>query len=387
MSALTVEQFRERFPIFRHRCYVNSCSQGALATDVEAAMHAWLHSWHEHGSPWETWVETVETLRTEFAASIGAGREEIAIVPSATAGINAIASALDFGQARREVVLGEFEFPTMAHPWLAHARRGADIRWARASGDALPIDAYEAVVSERTLIVPATHVCFRNGHRTDIRALTALAHAHGACVFLDDYQRTGSGPIDVHELGVDFMVTGALKYLIAAAGIAFLYVRRDLIGRLEPTVTGWFGRANPFAYAHDTLDWAPTAARFEGGTPPVPNAYAALAGLRLLDRVGYEAIGRHVDRLVWRYRSEVEAAGFAVRTPADPARRGPLVVVQSTDGPALVSRLAARGIIASCRGNGLRVSFHAYNDDADVTTVVRALEAERALLTSAVAER
>jgi selenocysteine lyase/cysteine desulfurase len=383
MSTLTVEQFRERFPIFRRRCYVNSCSQGALSIDVEDAMRGWLASWHEHGSPWETWVESVETLRGEFAAAIGASRDEIAIVASATAGINAIASALDFGGPRREVVMGDFEFPTMAHPWLAQARRGAVVRWARASGDLLPTEAYQAVIGERTLIVPATHVCFRNGHRTDIRALTALAHAHGAYVFLDDFQRTGSGPIDVHELGVDFMVTGALKYLIAAAGIGFLYVRRDLIERFQPTVTGWFARANPFAYRHDTLDWPTTAARFEAGTPPVPSAYAALAGLRLLNQVGFEAIGRHVGRLVTHYRAEVEAAGFAVRTPADPARRGPLVVVESTDGPTLVSRVAARGIIASCRDNGLRVSFHAYNDDADVTTVLEALEAEASMVCAA----
>ena len=265
MPALSLDQFRARFPIFTRRCYVNSCSQGALSTDVEEALRCWLDSWQQSGSPWEMWVETVETLRTEFAASIGAGRDEIAIVASATAGLNAIASALDFGGPRNEVVLGEFEFPTTAHPWLARARRGATVRWARAAGDLLPIDAYQAVVSDRTLVVPATHVCFRNGHRTDIRALTALAHAHGAYVFLDDYQRTGSGPIDVHELGIDFMVTGALKYLIAAAGIGFLYVRRDLIERLEPTVTGWFGRLNPFAYDHTTLDWAGTASRFEGG--------------------------------------------------------------------------------------------------------------------------
>jgi selenocysteine lyase/cysteine desulfurase len=380
MPALSLDQFRARFPIFTRRCYVNSCSQGALSTDVEEALRCWLDSWQQSGSPWEMWVETVETLRTEFAASIGAGRDEIAIVASATAGLNAIASALDFGGARNEVVLGEFEFPTTAHPWLAQARRGATVRWARAAGDLLPMDAYQAVVSERTLIVPATHVCFRNGHRTDIRALTALAHAHGAYVFLDDYQRTGSGPIDVHDLGLDFMVTGALKYLIAAAGIGFLYVRRDLIERLEPTVTGWFGRLNPFAYDHTTLDWAGTASRFEAGTPAVPNAYAALAGLRLLDRAGYETIGGHVERLVGRYRSAAAAAGFLVRTPDDPSRRGPLVVVQSTDGPALVSRLAARGVIASCRGNGLRVSFHAYNNDEDVTAVIEALEAEATLL-------
>jgi selenocysteine lyase/cysteine desulfurase len=276
--------------------------------------------------------------------------------------------------------MGEFEFPTMAHVWLAQQRRGAAIRWARAAGDRLEIDAYRAVIDERTLVVPATHVCFRNGHRTDIAALTTLAHASGAYVFLDDYQRTGSGPLDVRALGVDFMVTGCLKYLLAAAGVAFLYVRRELVDRFEPTITGWFGRVNPFAFRIDELDWASTASRFESGTPPVPSAYAALGALDLLDRIGYDVVERQVERLVERYRSAADAGGFVVRTPAETARRGPLVVVESVDAPALVSRLAARGIVASSRGNGLRVSFHAYNNDADVNAVMDALEAESALL-------
>ena len=111
--------------------YVNSCSQGALSTDVEAAMHEYLASWHEHGSPWELWVEQVEALRTAFARSIGADRDEIAVMPSASAGINAVASALDFSGPRSTVVMGEFEFPTMAQVWLAQQRRGATIRWAK----------------------------------------------------------------------------------------------------------------------------------------------------------------------------------------------------------------------------------------------------------------
>jgi selenocysteine lyase/cysteine desulfurase len=385
MSTFSPTQFRSRFPIFRNRVYVNSCSQGALSTDVEAAMHEYAESWHTAGSPWEHWVEKVEQLRTRFAASIGAAREEIAVMPSASAGINAIASALGFGDGTRgtprsHVALGAFEFPTMAHVWLAQRRRGAVIRWAPASGDRLDVTAYDAVIDERTLIVPATHVCFRNGHKTDIAALTALAHERGAMVFLDDYQQTGSGPIDVHTLGVDFMVTGCLKYLLAAAGVAFLYVRRDLIERLEPTITGWFGRVDPFAFRIDEVDWPPAAARFESGTPPVPNAYLAIAALDLLDRIGYDEIGRQVARLVDRCHRAAEAAGFVVRTPREPERRGPLIVIQSIDAPALVARLAVRGIIASCRGNGLRVSFHAYNTDEDVDAVVAALEAEAGLL-------
>ena len=377
---MTLDEFRARFPILGRRVYVNSCSQGALSTDVDEAMRSYLDSWHQGGSPWELWVEQVERLRARFAASIGADADEIAVTPSASAGINAIASALAFDGRRSHVVIGDFEFPTMAQVWLAQERRGAVIRRARAEADTLPLAGYDAVIDGRTLIVPATHVCFRNGHRTDIGGLVRLAHERGAYVFLDDYQRTGSGPIDVHALGVDFMVTGCLKYLLAAAGIGFLYVRRDLIEPLEPTFTGWFGRVNPFAFRIDALDWPPGANRFESGTPPVPNAYAALAALELLDRIGYDVVGRQVHRLAGRYASAARDRGFVVRTPAAPGCRGPLVVVQSLDGPSLVMKLAARGIIASCRGNGLRVAFHAYNTDGDVDAVVSALAAESPLL-------
>jgi selenocysteine lyase/cysteine desulfurase len=387
---MTLDEFRSRFPIFKRRVYVNSCSQGALSTDVDGALRGYLDSWHESGSPWEMWVAEVERLRARFAASIGAGVDEIAVMPSASAGINAVASALSFTGPRSHVVIGDFEFPTMAQIWLAQERRGASIRRARAlstAPDMLPLEAYDRVIDERTLIVPATHVCFRNGHKSDIAGLVRLSHDRGAYVFLDDYQRTGSGPIDVHALGVDFMVTGCLKYLIAAAGIAFLYVRRDLIERFEPTVTGWFGRVNPFAFRIDELDWPAGANRFESGTPPVPNAYAALAGLELLDRIGYDVVGKQVDHLVAGYASAAADAGFVVRTPAAADRRGPLVVVQSVDGPALVEKLAARGIIASCRGNGLRIAFHGYNTEGDVDAVVSALVAESGLLERATAAK
>jgi len=135
MSRLSPSEFRSRFPIFGRRVYVNSCSQGALSTDVEASMREYMESWGADGSPWELWVEKVDELRAAFAASIGADREEIAVLPSASAGINAVISALDFSGPRSTVVMGEFEFPTMAQAWLAQQSRGAVIQWVRADGD------------------------------------------------------------------------------------------------------------------------------------------------------------------------------------------------------------------------------------------------------------
>jgi selenocysteine lyase/cysteine desulfurase len=373
MSRLTLEGFRARFPLLARRVYVNSCSQGALSTDVEAALSCFTRSWHEEGSPWERWVGEVERLRTALATLVGADADEIAIMPSASAAIAAVATSLRFDAGRRRVVLGQFEFPTMAHGWLAQQPRGASIAWVPSANEELPVDAYARHVDDRTLIVPLTHICFRNGYRLDVPGVVSLCHERGAYVFLDDYQQTGTRPLDVHRLGVDFMVTGALKYLLGPAGVAFLYVRRALIDRLEPLVTGWFGRRDPFAFAADRLDWSMTARRFETGTPPIPNAYAACAGIELLQAIGIDTIERQIAALVDRFATGARQLGLDMITPQNPARRGPLVVIRMADAPGIVGRLAAAGIIASARGDGLRVSFHAYNNDEDVDAVLAAL--------------
>jgi selenocysteine lyase/cysteine desulfurase len=378
MTCMSLERFRGRFPLLGQRVYVNSCSQGALSTDVETAFGTFMESWHAGGSPWEEWIGQVERLRAAAAAVIGADPDEVAIAPNASVAISAIATALPFNTARTKVVLGEFEFPTMAHVWLAQQARGAEVAWVNAEGETLPCRAYAAQVDARTCIVPVTHVCFRNGYRVDVPRLVALCRDRGALVFLDDYQRTGTAPLDVHALGVDFLVTGALKYLLGPSGIAFLYVRRALIEQLTPLVTGWFGRANPFAFAARSLDWSATARRFETGTPPVPNAYAATAGLELLQSVGFGAIEAQVSTLVDQFITGARDRGFELLTPDDPARRGPLVVVGATDANDLVRRLSTRGIISSARGAGLRISFHAYNTGEDVDAVLGALDAESA---------
>jgi selenocysteine lyase/cysteine desulfurase len=370
---MSLDAFRARFPLLSRRVYVNSCSQGALSLEVEAALGRFTASWHEAGSPWEPWIEEVEGLRSAAAALLGADADEVAIVPSASAAISAVATALRFDGPRRHVVLGEFEFPTMAQVWLAQEPRGAVIARAPAHRDSLPLEEYARRVDEHTLIVPATHICFRNGYRLDIPHLAALCRDRGAYLFLDDYQRTGTGPLDVHALGVDFLLTGALKYLLGPAGVAFLYVRRDLVEQLEPFATGWFARSNPFAFSVDRLDWSRTARRFEAGTPPIPNVYAARAGIELIQSVGLDVIEQRIHALVSRFDAAARERGLEVITPVDPARRGPLVVIRTSDAAAVVERLDRRGIIASARGDGVRVSFHAYNNEGDVDAVLAAL--------------
>lgn len=366
-----IRQIRSRFNIFQRKIYLNSCSQGPLSDAVQAGLEDFMASWHEQGSPWELWVNQYETARTAFADFINASPDEVAIVTSVSAGINGIASALNFRE-RKKVVMGEFEFPTMGHVWLGQRVRGAEVQFVGAEGNRIPAANYEQMVDRNTLIVPLTHVCFKNGFRSEVSAITQIAHDCGAFVMLDDYQDCGTRPIDVKALDLDFFATGTLKYLLGPPGMAFMYVRKELISSLIPTVTGWFAQANPFAYDPKRFDLSSTARRFESGSPSVPNVYAALPGFQLLQEIGLENVAAHIKKLAQSLLSCAQELGIRAKTPTDSA--GPLVVLRSKDSTSLVQKLAESGIVASNRHDGLRISFHVYNTLDDVKAVVEVLK-------------
>jgi selenocysteine lyase/cysteine desulfurase len=365
-----IVEVRSRFRIFHRKIYLNSCSQGALSDAVQAGLEDYIASWHEQGSPWETWVDHYEAARTAFAQFINASPDEVAIVTSASAGINSIASALSFRE-RNKVVMGEFEFPTMGHVWLAQRARGADVQFVGAEGNRIPSVNYEKMIDHNTLMVPLTHVCFKNGFRSHVGAITQMAHQAGALVMLDDYQDCGTRPVDVKTMDLDFYVTGTLKYLLGPPGLAFMYVRKDLISKLVPSITGWFAQSNPFAFDPQHIDLSPTARRFESGSPSVPNVYAAMPGFQMLQEIGMENVATHIRTLTQSLLNSALDMGIRVKTPSDSA--GPLVVLQSSDANLLVQKLAESDIIASSRHDGLRLAFHVYNTLDDVNAVMEVL--------------
>src|SRR5947209_12664416 len=206
MTDNQIQSIRSRFPIFQRKIYLNSCSQGALSDAVQAGFEDYLASWHEQGSPWELWVDRYEAARAAFAKFINASPDEVAVVTSASAGINSIASALNFRE-RKKIVMGEFEFPTMGHVWLAQRARDAEVHFVKAEGDSIPVANYERMIDHDTCIVPLTHVCFRNGFRSEVSAVVEIAHRSGALVMLDDSQDCGTRPVDVKALNLHLFVT------------------------------------------------------------------------------------------------------------------------------------------------------------------------------------
>jgi selenocysteine lyase/cysteine desulfurase len=366
-----ISELRSHFPILREKTYLYNCSQGALCDAVEAGMQRYAASWRTSAAPWDEWMESYHALRGAFAHFINARPDEVAIVTSASAGINPIANALPF-EGRNKVVLSEYEFPTMAHIWLAQRPRGAEIHFLDGVNNAVPTECYERAVDKRTRIVPLTHVSFVNGFRADVAAIAKIAHAQGALLFLDGYQDCGTRPLDVKALDVDFFVTGTLKYLLGPPGLGFLYVRRELIETLAPTMTSWMAQREPFTFNTKCLDPSPDARRFEGGSPPIPNIYLARPAIDLLAGIGMENVSAQIARLTGAFLKGVGDLRIDCKTP--PSSVGPLVVLRAKDAAAMLVKLTARGIAASMRRDGVRFAFHVYNTLDDVNVALTALE-------------
>jgi len=370
---------RHRFPILERLTYVNSCSQGALSDAVRAAYEDYLTGWDEQGAPWEYWVERSETARATFARLVGAQPDDVAVTTSLSAGVSALVSAMTWDE-RPRLVISDFEFPTIGQISHAQQLRGAEVVVAGAAEAEIPMERFEQAIDERTKLVAVTAVCYRNGARLPVEEIAKLAHDRGALVLLDAYQAVGTYPLDVNELGVDFLAAGVLKYLLGSAGLAFLWCRPGLAEQLLPTQTGWFADRNIFDMDHRRYEPSPTARRFEAGTPPVPSIYAGIAGMELMMEIGIPETREHVLGLTERLMTGVDELRGVVATPREPERRGALTCVRSTDTHALVAALAEDGIVTSDRDGNLRISPHAYNTEDDIDVVLDSLRRHRDLL-------
>jgi selenocysteine lyase/cysteine desulfurase len=372
---------RAEFPIFEHTTYANSCSQGALANRVRAAAEEWLAGWDENGAEWEFWVERNEAARAAFAHLLHARPDDVAVTTSVSQGVSALVSALDLKGERNRIVISEYEFPTVGQ--IAHAQelRGAEVVHVRPEADGrIPLERFSDAIDDRTALVCCTAVSFRSGHRHDVSAIAELAHARGALLLADSYQAVGALELDVNTLGADVVTGGTVKYLLGSAGLAFMWLRPELRSELLPTQTGWFADEDIFAMS--IADYSPhaTARRFDSGTPPVPSLYPGAAGMDLIAEVGVPDIETHVRGLVDRLLDGLDELGASLATPRDPAERGPLICVVSTDPNALVEALAAERIVTSTRDSSVRISLHLYNVEEDVDRILAALAVNAVLL-------
>lgn len=367
--------YRAEFPVFDRQIYLNTCSLAPLSRRSRARVVAYLDEWDRRGAAawYDRWWEDLARLRQGYAAVIGATAEDIALHASISTATAVLASALDY-RARPKVVTTSLDFPTVAYQWLVKRPLGIELEIVESpDGISVPVEAFARAIDDRTALVATSHVYFTSGAIQDIRTVAELAHERGALCYVDAYQSVGQVPVDVGALGVDFLTAGGLKWLLGGPGIVFLYVRRELAARVEPTTTGWFAHRRQFAFEPRAMEWQPDARRFEQGTPALAAVSAQLGGLELLAEVGWARIFPVVRDLAADLVALAVERGLRPKVATDPAARSAIVMIPAPDPAGQVRRLAEAGIIADARPGHVRLSPFFYNVRDDYDTAIEIL--------------
>jgi kynureninase len=287
-----------------------------------------------------------------------------------------VASCFDFSGPRTKVVYTDQNFPSVMYFWEGQRARGARVHMVENDdGVHVSTERLLAAIDEQTLLVPISQVVFRSAFIQDVEAIIERAHKVGAYVLLDSFQATGTIPIDVRSLNVDFLCGGVLKWLCGGPGVAYLYVRPDLAEGLEPKFTGWVAHQQPFAFEVGAQRYTTGAYRFMTGTPNVPALYCARPGLKIVKEAGIESIRAKSKRQTARLIELADQHGWRVNTPRDPEHRGGTVSIDVPNAREVCAELLRRDVIVDYRpGAGVRMSPHFYTEDRELEVAMETVE-------------
>jgi kynureninase len=362
-------KWREEFPILGRSTYLISNSLGAMPRGVYDSMRAYADSWAERGvRAWEEgWWEMAVGVGDKIAPLIGAKPGEISLHQNVTTTQAVISSCFDFSGPRNKVVMVDLEFPSIQYFYNEQKRFGARVETVPTPDNIrIDLDKFLAAIDETTLLVPISQVLFRSSYIVDARAIIERAHRVGAHVVLDVFQATGTIPLDVRGLGVDFAVGGVLKWLCGGPGVAYLYVREDLRAKLRPALTGWIAHKRPFAFEPGAIDQREDSYRYLNGTQHIPALFACQPGLDILNQVGIKAIREKSQRLTARLFEKAKARGWQVNTPENPAERAGTISVECPHAAEVCRELLQREILVDYRPRaGIRLSPHFYNSEEE----------------------
>lgn len=410
-NKLDVEAIRADFPILRRRigdkplAYLDSAATSQKPVQVFEAMRRFTdhsnanisRSVHTLGSEA---TEAYEGARAKVAAFIGApSPDEVVFTKNSTEAINLVAYAfqnasIDPAADPRfrlgpgdEVVVTEMEHHANLIPWQQLClRTGATLKWIGITESGrLDVESVDDVITERCKLVSFVHVANLLGTVNPTSQITARARQVGALVGLDASQSVPHLPVDVTELGVDFIAFTGHK-MLGPTGIGALWAKAELLDAMPPFLTGG-SMIETVSMERTTFAKAP--AKFEAGTPPIAEAVGLAAAVDYLDKLGMANVRAHEKDYVSYMLERLETVdGLQIIGPRVPIGRGATVsftladvhphdVGQVLDAEGIAVRVGHHCAKPTCIRFGVnattRASGYVYNTHEEIDRLVDAL--------------
>lgn len=374
--------YRELFPITERYTFLSHAAVSPTSRRVTQAVRETTELMEQVSflNALDQALESYNSLRRRIVSLINArGVDEIALMPNTAAGINAAARSLPL-QAGDNVLVLDSDYPANIYPWLNLADRGVLTKFVPTRGGGLDLATLEQRIDRRTRVIALSTVMFSTGFRNNIAAVGQLCHERGIYFVVDGIQSLGALPMDVQACHIDFLASGAHKWLMSAQGGGFLYCRREIMDDLRPGAdVGASSVVDPFNYLDYNFTFPPNASRFHTGTQNWLGIVALNAALELLLDVGIERVSQQILTLTAALIDDLAERGYRLVSSIVPEQRSGIVVAQIPDADGLCTRLAEAGLIVTSRGTGLRVAPHFYNTPAEVLRVGELLEAHGVL--------
>ncbi|MBI5880300.1 MAG: aminotransferase class V-fold PLP-dependent enzyme [Chloroflexi bacterium] len=365
---------RAQFPLLNDVTYLNSasvCLMPVVSQDAGQCFREQMY--RRRPDALDAWLAQMEVVRGDVARFIGAQPGEVAFVGNTGDGETLVANGLEF-RAGDNIVIDDLEYPSGHIVWRETARRfGLELREVQSVNGAATPEMFASMVDDHTQLVAVAHVSHHNGYRHDLKALSALAHAHGALVFADATQVVGSFRMDVRDLDVDFLVCATYKWTLGPLGLAFFYAKAELMDELQTSRWGWMQAAESDAKGRP-IRLRSDARKFEYGTLPFQGLVELKTSLEFLQEIGMERVEAQVFALNERLHAGLRAAGADVWTPA--GNRTGMLTIHNLDARRVGEALEREGIITAVRPaprNQIRISAHFYNTDAEIDRCVQAV--------------
>jgi len=361
-----ITQVRDQFPITKNKVFLNHAAMSPPPKPVADAVRKCLDDFSNFGTTSMEWNDGGKPF---FAKLVGAKPQEIALVENTSMGMNMAANAIR-PQSGSKVVTTDLEYPSVVYPWLRESL-GVKVHYVKNVDGKILLEDFEKAVDDNTAAVSVSHVEYANGFRNDLKALSEIAHEHGAYLVVDAIQSAGAMQIDVKKDDVDFLATAGYKWLLSPVGAGYLYVRDELIQKLEPPFAGWASVKQEIFNTVDfweiwKLQLSETASRFEVGSPSYLSLMGATEALKLLLNAGIANVEQRILKLTDYLMEGLMNLGVNVKTPREKQCRSGIVLAEVDKPKELCEALTQKGIVTSARSRGLRISPHFYNTEQEI---------------------
>jgi cysteine desulfurase / selenocysteine lyase len=372
--------WRQEWFEFEDATYLNLAGQSPMPkVSLRAIQSAIADKKYPHHRTDAVFYEIPNRIRTNIAQLIGAKSDEIAITTGASAGVTAVAYALDW-KSGDEVITAAREFPLQYTIWKPMEERvGLKVKIVAPRERFLQAEDLIAAMTPNTRLVSVSLVRFDDASLLDAQRVAAACHARGALLLLDVSQCCGAVPMNVNELGADFLVCAGYKWLFGPFGTGFFWIKQELLSRVRPAPFYWMAVAGSDDFAKlNFADPKPADSAKRWDAPEWAshfnfNLVGLDASLEFVLRMAPETVERHNRALIELMYERLPKDRCVSASPTDAAKRGPYgcFAARTPEKTAeLYHKLRAENVIVSLREGNIRVSPHLYNTERDIDRLV-----------------